>query len=61
MLNPELLTKRFTLIESKLQNLERIVGTGNAREFREEINNVKTLVSDLQAHIDREVTPLRNG
>jgi len=62
MTNNEIIEKRFTQIDAKLKTLELILDRPSTKQdFKNEIQNTREIVEDLESHINRIITPLRNG
>jgi archaellum component FlaC len=62
MKNDEIIEKRFTQIDAKLKTLELILDRPSTKQdFKNEIQNIKEIVEDLESHVNRITTPLRNG
>ena len=62
MRNKELVDKRFTQIEGKIKMLKhQLGGQSSAREFKETLNDLETVVDDLKSIIERNLDPMRNG
>jgi|TARA_R100000479_G_scaffold13543_1_gene5345 cell fate (sporulation/competence/biofilm development) regulator YlbF (YheA/YmcA/DUF963 family) len=60
--NKELIDKRFMQIDGKMKTLKFILSRGESvARFKEELNNLEEIITDLKSQIDRIQDPMRNG
>ena len=61
-MNKEIIDRRISQIEGGIARLRyNLRGQSSQKEFENNLNDIEETVEDLKSHLERALSPLRNG
>jgi|TARA_Y100000114_G_scaffold65309_1_gene59820 archaellum component FlaC len=61
-MNREIIDRRISQIEGAIARLKyNLTGQSSKKDFENNLNDLEDTVEDLKSHLERVLSPLRNG